>query len=427
MSVLFGLIFFGTPTVTLLWWRWADRRVRGARSSNAARRWGWARTSLSAFGGVFYLGFVWLLVGRMWPDALLQWGFPRVPPPWLMGLLMLWAILVLPLMVVPTLGAWMIWRGGQGLLSLARLLRQGGSGRPAQNAAALPLSGSLAGGGQEWTRRQMLTATMATAPVWTTVGLVGVGLVQRQHFRIRELTVEVPSLPKALDGVTIAHVSDTHVGKFTQGAILDRIADATNDLAADLVLLTGDLLDHSVRDLPEAVRMLDRLDRRSGMFLIEGNHDLFDGREAFARGLRQAEMPLLLNEAATVLLRGCSVQILGALWHGWGGTVAAQVDQVAALRDPQAFSILLAHHPHAFDRAAELGIPLTLAGHTHGGQFMLTRDLGAGPTLFKYWSGLYEQGDSRLVVSNGAGNWFPVRINAPAEILYLTLRSATLG
>ena len=83
------------------------------------------------------------------------------------------------------------------------------------------------------------------------------------------------------------------------------------------------------------------------------------------------------------------------------------------------FPILLAHHPHAFNAAR--GLPLTLSGHTHGGQLMLNEQLGAGPVLFRYWSGLYGDGDRRLVVSNGAGNWFPLRLNAPAEILHLPL------
>ena len=99
-----------------------------------------------------------------------------------------------------------------------------------------------------------------------------------------------------------------------------------------------------------------------------------------------------------------------------------QVISGECFRDPEAFTILLAHHPHAFDRAAAAGIPLTLSGHTHGGQLMLTRNIGAGPLLFKYWSGLYRKGPSALAVSNGVGNWFPLRINAPAEILHLTLR-----
>ena len=69
-------------------------------------------------------------------------------------------------------------------------------------------------------------------------------------------------------------------------------------------------------------------------------------------------------------------------------------------------------------------MPLTLAGHTHGGQLMLTESIGAGPALFKYWSGLYRRESSALVVSNGVGNWFPLRVNAPAEIIHITLHRA---
>jgi predicted MPP superfamily phosphohydrolase len=400
MSYLFAAIFFGTPILTLVWWCWADRLLRAADASAedasrdkggvGRRRWRLARSSLAGFCLVFFIGFVWLLLGRLWPESLLAVGLPRVPEPWLMGLLMLWAMVVLPLAAIPSIFVWTGWRllmASMGRFRVRHQARQRTfTSEPTANDASL-------------SRRELLTGALATAPVWTTVGLTGLGLVQKRQFRIREFTIAVPSLPKSLDGLTIAHVSDTHVGKFTRGEILDRIADATNDLAADLVLMTGDLIDHSIHDLPEAVRMVDRLDRRSGLFLIEGNHDLFDGREAFRRGVRDARLPLLLNESATVSLRGQPVQILGLTWHGRGGSLEEQVEAVARQRDRQAFPILLAHHPHAFDRATELGFPLTLAGHTHGGQLMLTADLGAGPALFKYWSGLYEQGSSRLVVS----------------------------
>src|SRR2546421_5506017 len=101
------------------------------------------------------------------------------------------------------------------------------------------------------------------------------------------------------------------------------------------------------------------------------------------------------------------------------------MQRVCALRNRDQFQILLAHHPHAFDPAAAAGIPLTLSGHTHGGQLMLNERLGAGPVMFRYWSGLYRKPDGNaLFVSNGVGNWFPLRLHAPAEIVHLTLRSA---
>ena len=105
--------------------------------------------------------------------------------------------------------------------------------------------------------------------------------------------------------------------------------------------------------------------------------------------------------------------------------IRGAVEQLLPQRNPEAFQVLLGHHPHAFDAAIDAGIPLTLSGHTHGGQLMINERLGAGPVIFKYWSGLYRRGNSSLVVSNGTGNWFPLRINAPAEILHLKLRNAT--
>jgi predicted MPP superfamily phosphohydrolase len=101
--------------------------------------------------------------------------------------------------------------------------------------------------------------------------------------------------------------------------------------------------------------------------------------------------------------------------------------QVLKQRQPDAFPILLAHHPHAFDAAIKANLPLTLAGHTHGGQWMIDRRHGVGPVMFRYWSGLYTRGRSQLIVSNGAGNVLPFRTNAPAEIVHLTLRSGIVN
>jgi hypothetical protein len=245
---------------------------------------------------------------------------------------------------------------------------------------------------------------------------------QMKRFRVRELTATLANLPEALDGMRIAHLTDTHVGKFTQGPVLDEIVVATNALEADLVLFTGDLIDNSIEDLPAALKMLQGLRGKSGLFVIEGNHDLFDDPEGFVKSLRDGGVNLLRNQVATIAVRGVAVQLLGIVWNRGESGMARDVEAVAGLADSRAFQILLAHHPHAFERAAELGIPLTFAGHTHGGQLMVTQGLGAGPAMFRYWSGMYQKLGRVLVVGNGTGNWFPLRVNAPAEIIHLTLR-----
>jgi len=127
-----------------------------------------------------------------------------------------------------------------------------------------------------------------------------------------------------------------------------------------------------------------------------------------------------------VLVRGHPVQLLGLPWNRDEGLIASSVRELARQVAPGAFPVLLAHHPHAFDAAAAAGIPLTVSGHTHGGQLMLGASVGFGPLMYRYWSGVYrkpEHNEAALVVSNGVGNWFPLRTDAPAEIIHLTLRS----
>jgi predicted MPP superfamily phosphohydrolase len=289
------------------------------------------------------------------------------------------------------------------------------------------------------------SAMPTLAPSTRIIGLMAVGLpfvvallatavavVQLNRFRVNRITLKIPNLPPALRGLTIAHLSDLHIGKLTRGKVLDDIVVATNRLEADLILLTGDLINFSIEDLPKAFEMLRAMKSRYGLFLCEGNHDLIESRSEFEAATQASGLGFLLNESAAVMVKGQVVQILGLRWGEGPGRTGETVGSAPqdALHDllangaTDAFTILLAHHPDAFDAAAGAGIPLTLAGHTHGGQLMLTRSIGFGPWLYRYWSGFYRKGGSQLIVSNGAGNWFPLRINAPAEIIHLTLEPA---
>ena len=171
------------------------------------------------------------------------------------------------------------------------------------------------------------------------------------------------------------------------------------------------------------------MEARFGVAIIEGNHDLIENPREFETRVRASGIPFLLDESIIVNVHGFPVQLLGLRWtraygEGRDAAIGAEVKKLLEQRNAGAFPILLAHHPHAFDAAAEAQMPLTLSGHTHGGQLMLNEQLGFGPALFRYWSGLYERGASKLIVSNGVGNWFPLRVNAPAEIVHLTLRRA---
>src|SRR5581483_3509472 len=268
-------------------------------------------------------------------------------------------------------------------------------------------------------RRQFLAAAAVAGPPLATVGLAQASLFQLGKFRVKPMHLAIPSWHPSAGPFSIAVVADIHTGIFTDDKMLADVARATNELRADVVCFLGDLINSSLRDLSAGIDTIRKMDAPHGVYLIEGNHDLFQNPQGFRNGVRAAGLRLLCDQSADLKVNGFPVQLLGV---EWGNTQAALYDSVravAAARDPDAFPILLAHHPHAWDAAAPLGLPLTLSGHTHGGQIMLTKHIGGGPLRFRYWTGLYQRPGSSLIVSNGVGNWFPLRVNAPAEIIKL--------
>ncbi len=171
------------------------------------------------------------------------------------------------------------------------------------------------------TRRQFIGAAAALAPPLFTLGLTGVALEQLNSFRVRRFTLSIPTLPRVLDGITIAHVSDIHVGRYTRGRVLRDVVDTTNALHADLVVMTGDLIDHSLDDLAEGIALMKAMEGRFGLWMIEGNHDLIEDPGEFEQRVKASGIPLLLDESAVARVRGYPVQLFGLSWVGAGTAI----------------------------------------------------------------------------------------------------------
>lgn len=381
---ILGSMFVGD----LLWWYFAMKLPRR-----------WMRVLAGAFAAMMLVGLLAIVVSRRMVMPLEDF----LPRPVHSAILFWHLLLLLP---------WMVWKLAQSVSRLAKWI-----------AARLSHVERVPESREEHvalSRRDFIRAAAAFTPPMLTIGAAVAGEEQLEDFRIRDLDLELPDLPPALDGLSIAHVTDVHVGRFTRGAVLQRIVDATNQLNADVVAVTGDLINDSLRAMPAAADLVRALRARRMVVMCEGNHDLIDNPREFYRQAETAGLPLLRGETANFDVNGQKVQVLGYPWSRSTTGMANDAAELAKKQDAAAWRMALAHHPHAWDHMQ--GVPLTLAGHTHGGQLMLNEHTGFGPWLFRYWSGVYRRKNEALIVSNGTGNWFPVRIHAPAEIIHLKLR-----
>ena len=383
-------------SLDVVWW------IVFARLTNH----GIGRVIISIFMIAMMAGLITVIVARM-----SRAGWDRVIPKFAVSAIFIWHFIGLGLLSLIALALIPILLG-QKIVRVAR-----NTPSPTTRSVEAPA----------WNRREFLRFAGAMLPPVFTFSLTGIAMAQLNNIRVRRFVLSIPDLPKELDGTTIAQVSDMHVGRFTNGDVLQKMVCMVNEMRADLVLLTGDLINDALADLDTGLELTRALEARFGLAIIEGNHDLIENPAEFETRVRASGIPFLLDQSTTVSVRGVPVQLLGLSWtrvqgEGRDAAIASSVRKLLEQRDAAAFPILMAHHPHAFDAAAEAGLPLTLSGHTHGGQLMLNEQLGFGPAMFRYWSGLYSRGRSKLIVSNGVGNWFPLRVNAPAEIVHLTLR-----
>jgi predicted MPP superfamily phosphohydrolase len=274
---------------------------------------------------------------------------------------------------------------------------------------------------------------------------------------VREVEIPIANLPPALDGLRITQISDIHIGSYMPVQQVRRAIAMANELKGDLTVVTGDFISTRHDPLEECILEISRLRAPLGIWGCNGNHEIYADAEATSAQLFQRYgMKLLRLENAEVRWKGSAFNLIGVDYQRQRDTAGKRPPMLAGVaplvrRDVP--NILLSHNPNSFPKAAELGIELSLAGHTHGGQVrveILDHRWSPAEFLTLYVAGLYRrprfsapqapeadlsaarqsivpssQTSSAIYVNRGLGTiGAPVRLGVPPEITLITLRRA---
>lgn len=393
--VVLGVFLSAQLLGLLIWWR----RLAGR-----------PRLRLAVAGLFFLANLPWLYL----PFASDQ---PHLPPAWA-------TVLILRPFATWQAGLW-LWLAAAGSLSLLVLVLYR-LPRFLARAIRQPAPERLANPG-----RRVFLARTARAAAWGgALATAGWGLV-RVGIRPRVVTLDLafPDLPPALDGLKIAHLSDLHLGLWSTPGEIAQALDLTRSLDPDLVVITGDLIDHNPALAQVFLRHLPLLRRVPlGLYGIIGNHDLYTGAEEVTAAVQSGGVVMLRNRHQTLTAQGLPLALIGVddpgrHWYRNGGPV--RLGQALRGLPAGLFPILLSHRPGGFDQARARGLPLTLCGHTHGGQFALPGGPNLADLTFRYTHGLYREPEGLLYVSAGLGAvGLPFRLGVPPEIALLRLKRA---
>jgi predicted MPP superfamily phosphohydrolase len=253
----------------------------------------------------------------------------------------------------------------------------------------------------------------------------------RRTATVVNIDVPILNLPEALQGFTVAQISDIHVGPTIKTKYLQRIVTKVNGLNANLIAITGDLVDGSVKDLGHHIAPLSQLTSTHGTFFVTGNHEYYSGAQSWIDALRALGVQVLMNEHVVVHHSIDDQDPETALMVVAGVTdfSANHFDEahrsdphkaMANAPDHAVFKLLLAHQPRSAQAAADAGFDLQLSGHTHGGQFWPWNHFV--PLQQPFTAGLHKLQELWVYTSRGTGYWGPPkRFGAPSEITHLRL------
>jgi len=262
-------------------------------------------------------------------------------------------------------------------------------------------------------------AVLGLASLFTLVGYVNA----RRVARVVRVDIPLAGLPQELDGFTIVQLSDIHVGPTIKRDYVQAIVARVNALDADLIAITGDVVDGSVEQLRADTAPLGGMHSRHGTYVVSGNHEYYSGAAAWMREFERIGLRGLDNRHVVISHAGACFVLAGVSDFSAAAFDPAQAsDPHAALAGspPDLLRILLAHQPRSASAAEAAGFDLQLSGHTHGGQFWPWNHFVALQQPFT--AGLHRLGRLAVYTSRGTGYWGPPkRFGAPSEISVLRL------
>jgi len=269
-------------------------------------------------------------------------------------------------------------------------------------------------------RRQAIARGAAIVAGLTAAGTTGYGMRTALGApRLQRVQMPLAKLPRSMDGLRLALVSDIHLGPLTGTHHVGRIVDLINSVTADIVCVVGDLVDGSVAELGRFAEPLRGIESRHGAYFVTGNHEYYSGFAPWIDAVASLGVRPLRNERVEIGgLDLAGVNDLGGAQYG----DAPDFGKALGDRDRSRPVVLMAHQPVVARDAAPFGVDLQVSGHTHGGQmapFNLLVKLQQ-PVV----SGFGRVDGVPVFVTNGAGFWGPpVRVGAPPQVTVLDLRS----
>jgi predicted MPP superfamily phosphohydrolase len=283
--------------------------------------------------------------------------------------------------------------------------------------------------------RRRRAVVMTTAAAFPAVAMIGAGTgVVRSIAAVRfpEVPLYFPDLPADLDGLRVLHLSDPHLGYYSDLDDFEEAMEEASHQHADLVLATGDIAD-DLTMLPEALRMMSALKPRLGVYASLGNHEYYADIRHVMSIVDAGPVPLLKDTGVMIPVGSSHIYLGGVDDPVWalpaGSREVTLRDSLLRAIDgapSDAFYLMMSHRPEGFDFAVPEGLHLTVAGHYHGGQIGFDgRSIFESYLPRRYMWGHYQRDRSQLYTSAGMGHWFPFRFNCPREAPVYVLRAAT--